>query len=91
MSRRAKYVSLILASLGSSACSTSGLRDQLEKSEYTLTFDDRLRKQINAPIIAQGKVLRVEEIGFPRLSSDDWRIATQLTEDHHRKRIRAER
>jgi hypothetical protein len=59
--------------------SGSDLRDQFQLSDYTLSFDERLRLELAAPIIVLGKVTDVEVVGTPTKSLGDPRINTQLT------------
>jgi hypothetical protein len=48
-------------------------------SDYRILFDERLRREVSAPIILQGSVVEVNEIGSPRRSQGDPRILVQLT------------
>jgi hypothetical protein len=54
--------------------------DRFTMAEYRLTFSERLRFEITAPVIVLGRVTKVNEIGKPRHSPGDSRILTQLTE-----------
>jgi hypothetical protein len=57
----------------------SELRDQFQKSDYHLPFDQRLRFEIAAPIIVLGTVLETNDIGRPQRSRGDTGIKTQRT------------
>ena len=48
-------------------------------SDYRLSFNQRLRTEIDAPIIVVGRVLDVHDLGQPIRSPGDFRIKTQLT------------
>jgi len=48
-------------------------------SEYSMTFKDRLTKEVQAPLIILGLIVNVVEIGRPQPSPGDPRIATQET------------
>src|SRR5580658_1210266 len=54
-------------------------RDLFNQSDYSLTMRDRLRFEMQAPVIVSGRVVDVKEIGLPQLSSGDRRILVQLT------------
>jgi hypothetical protein len=60
------------------------LRDQYRMADRDLSFDQRLRFELGAPIIVAGRVVEVNEIGQPQPSGGDRRIKCQLT------RIRAD-
>jgi hypothetical protein len=55
------------------------IADSFDKSQYRETFEEKLRKEISAPIIVQGRVREVHEVGRPKTSSGDARVKTQNT------------
>ncbi len=69
----------VFALLGSLACGPAAeLRDGVQPSDYRLSFQQRLRFEISAPIIVVGRVTDVQAVGRPNRSRGDPRIKTQL-------------
>lgn len=71
----------VLAIIALSGCSIGpkGRADLFTLSEYTMTYHDRLLKEVQAPLIVLGVVVNVRVTGKPRPSPGDPRITTQET------------
>ena len=63
------------------ACSTKlkTMADKFSVSEYSMMYEDRLSKEMRAPLIVLGVIVNVIEVGKPQRSPGDPRIATQKT------------
>src|SRR5215470_8592979 len=69
-----------LAVMGFLACGPAAeLRDGVQPSDYHLSFQERLRLEISAPVIVVGRVIDVQAVGQPGTSQGDPRIKTQLS------------
>lgn len=55
------------------------MTDRVNVSDYSMTYKDRLSRDMQAPLIVLGEVVDVREVGEPRKSPGDPRILTQET------------
>lgn len=54
------------------------LADSFNKTQYRLSFEQKLLTELAAPLIVLGRITAFREIGSPKHSPGDYRIKTQL-------------
>jgi hypothetical protein len=75
-----KRTAIAITLVGLVGCAhRTGIQDYVRGSDYRLTYDQRLRFEICAPIIVLGQVLGARDIGRAAPSKGDPRVIVQLT------------
>lgn len=72
-------VALLFVLTGSCSQTRGAPPDLLEPSQYQMSYEERLRLEIAAPLIVVGRVTTVHSIGPPTRSRGDQRVLIQLT------------